>query len=109
MSDEYTYEYVIQSIQNIRKDGVRNKYHPIITGKRCNNVSALSIGVDGEIIIEPYMYSETPSWFYLTTVQNIQNREDGAVIVTTRNSIYTFVPNKEEADDLSGQCSNDSD
>lgn len=109
VSDEYTYSHVIQNIQNIRKDGVRNKWHPVITGKRCNNADKLCVGIEGAIIIEPYWYHDVPSWFYMTLIQNVDKREDGTIVVRTRNSIYTFIPNVEEEDnDLSGQCSNDS-
>lgn len=100
------WEYIIESVKSKRPEK-RNKYHDLITGKRCIVPDHQDLpGCIGHMIIEPFGHHPSSRWFYTTDVLRFDKYDNGKIVMETLNSIYTFIPiQRGEANDLSGQCS----
>lgn len=106
--NDFTYDYLIKEIENVREDGKVNKYHKHILGRRCNIQCGMAPGCMGAMVVEPFWYYPTPKWFYTTVIESIDENPDGTIKMRTQNTIYTFAPIKGGDDsDLSGQCCDD--
>ena len=108
---ESDWDYTVESVVSKRPDKP-NKYHDVIIGKRCivpvnENQPPMATG---HFIIDAFGHHPSPRWFYTTSVMKCEELSDGKVVLESQNTIYTFTPIKRGvSDDLSGQCSNNSD
>lgn len=90
------WKYIIESVvsKNPKK---RNRYHDLITGKRCvapdNQELPYCIG---SMIIEAFGNYHSSRRFYTTPIQRLDKTEDGKLVMETENSIYTFTPIRKE-------------
>ena len=78
---------------------IHNKYYPMLIGRECDIIE-LAVGTNGWLLVDMPYDPERPHRFRTTPVLDIQNKDDGTVIFTTENSVYTLaVNNGEESND----------
>lgn len=87
-------EFVIAKIQK-KEEYPRNKFHAAATGRECDIVH-LVVGEIGKLMVDMLYDPGYPHRFWTTTVQRIENLDDGTIVFETENSVYTLAPNKKE-------------
>ena len=69
---------------------IHNKYYPMLIGRECD-ILELMVGTHGWLLVDMLYDPGRPHRFRTTPVLDIQNKDDGTVIFTTENSVYTLV------------------
>lgn len=86
-------EFLIKDIRR-KSDDYHNPYYKGMIGRECD-VTRLMVGYDGCLVVDAAYDPGNPHRFRTTTVQKIENKDDGTIVFETENSVYTLVPTGE--------------
>lgn len=90
------YEFIIESVKS-KYSEKRTAQHDMIIGKRCILPGEQELPYYiGAMIVEPFGNHCSSRWFYTTAVQRLDKLEDGIIEMETENSVYTFIPIREQ-------------
>lgn len=84
-------DYVIKSIESKRTDGWVNPCHADVLGKECKIMSLME-GYSGNLVVDVENNLDNLHYLHTSTVHSIDKHEDGKVVISTRNSVYTLEP-----------------
>ena len=82
-------EFVVKSIEP-KSEYYHNKYYQGMSGRECDIID-LRVGCYGRLIVDASYDPGNPHRFVTTPIEKIDNRDDGAIVFETENSVYTLV------------------